>query len=282
MNFIQTIWQPVLDLVFGILLRLESFVGDWGLAIILLTIIFRVALMPLTLKQTKSMYQMQKIQPKLKELQAKYKDDKEKQNEELMKFYAEHKVNPFGGCLPALLQMPLFIALYQVLGTVGKGEPGEMLQYLNGLPADLRVSAVKFWIVIPDITKTPKAVFTVEGFVAALPYLIFVGLFGLSIWLPQFLMPGDRQQKTIGATMAVMFLYFGWVTPAGVLLYWVTSSAIGVAQQQIQLGMLRRAEAEEQRQAEEAKKAAKAARKDASAEAGADGQPKTTRSKKKK
>lgn len=279
---ISTFWQPVLDLVFGILLRLESIVGDWGLAIIVLTIIFRVALMPLTLKQTKSMYEMQKIQPKLKELQAKYKDDKEKQSEELMKFYAEHKVNPFGGCLPALLQMPLFIALYQVLGTVGKGEPGEMLKYLNGLPADLRLEAVRFWVVIPDITKTPKAVFAGDGFMAALPYLIFVGLFGLSIWLPQFLMPGDKQQKTIGATMAVMFLYFGWITPAGVLLYWVTSSAIGVAQQQIQLGVLKRAEAEEQKSAEESKKAAKAARLAASGDTGAEGETKAPRRKKKK
>ena len=82
--------------------------------------------------------------------------------------------------------------------------------------------------------------------------------------------------------MAVMFLYFGWITPAGVLLYWVTSSAIGVAQQQVQLGVLKRAEAEEQKAAEESKKAAKAARLAASGDTGAEGETKTPRRKKKK
>jgi YidC/Oxa1 family membrane protein insertase len=250
-------WQLILQAVFGALRGLEGLVGDWGVAIILLTIVFRVALMPLTVKQTKSMYQMQKIQPRLKEIQAKYKDDKEKQSEELMKFYAENKVNPLGGCLPALLQMPLFVALYQTLGTVGKGKPGLMLQYLNGLAPGLRTEAVRFLVFLPDITKTPKVVFADGGFLGALPYLVFVVLFGVSIWLPQQLMPGDQQQKTIGMTMAVMFLYFGWVTPAGVLLYWVTSSAIGIAQQQIQLRMLKHADTAEAAAAAEAKRALK-------------------------
>lgn len=237
MKFLDPILAPIERVLFYVLQTLYSFVGDWGLAIILLTVVVRVVLIPLTWKQTKSMYEMQRIQPKLKELQEKYKNDKEKQQEEILKFYQEHKVNPLGGCLPLLLQMPIFFALYRVLGNVGK-EPGMMLQYV----AKAKTTA-SFYFIIPDIAKTSQQVFTaalspgVAGFLGAvwvaLPYLVLAVLFSLSIWIPQALMPGERQQKMIGAYMAIFMLYFGWVSPAGVLLYWVTSSIWGLAQQQL-------------------------------------------------
>ena len=81
---------------------------------------------------------------------------------------------------------------------------------------------------------------------AALPYVILVVLFGLSVWLPQFLMPGDKQQKMIGAYMAVVMLWFGWSAPAGVLLYWDVSSIWGVAQQQIMMASMKRSHAEDE------------------------------------
>jgi YidC/Oxa1 family membrane protein insertase len=99
---------------------LYSVLPVYGVAIILLTILVRVILLPLTLKQTRSMQEMQKIQPHVKELQRKYKGNRAKLNEELQKLYKEHQVNPLGGCLPLLLQIPVFIALYAVLrATVG-------------------------------------------------------------------------------------------------------------------------------------------------------------------
>ncbi len=260
----MNLWVQFQELIFTLLLWLESVLGNWGLAIIALTILFRLLLMPLTIKQTKSMYEMQRIQPKLKELQAKYKDDKEKLQEETLKFYSENKVNPFGGCLPLILQMPIFFALFRVLGGTYEKNPGLMLKYFLTLPADLKAEAVKFYFVLPDITKTPQAVFQADGLLAALPYLLLVVLFGLSIWLPQQLMPGERQQKMIGMYMAVLFLWFGWISPAGVLLYWVTSSFIGVAQQQIQLKYLKQHTAHEEELAAQARadeKAAKAAAK---------------------
>lgn len=229
---IGSLWLGFKEVLFWLLQQFQGFVGDWGVAIILLTVVIRLALMPLTIKQTKSMYELQRIQPKIKQLQEKYKDDKEKQQEELLKFYQENKVNPFGGCLPMIVQMPFFIALYQVIGGTAK-KPGILLKFLEALPSDLQTSAVRFLFILPDITKTPKDMFAAHGIIAALPYLVLVVLFGLSIWLPQWLMPGERQQKMIGAYMGVMFLYFGWVSPAGVLLYWVTSSAWGLAQQQL-------------------------------------------------
>jgi YidC/Oxa1 family membrane protein insertase len=236
MGVFAELWMAFKEFIFMVLQQLEGFVGDWGLAIVLLTVLIRLLLTPLTMKQTKSMYELQRIQPKIKQLQEKYKDDKPKQQEELMKFYSENKVNPFGGCLPMLLQMPIFIALFQVLGgTVAK--PGLMTKFLDSLSAAEQIAAKStLFGTLPDITITPKAMFfSPGGWVAALPYLMLVVLFAVSVWLPQALMPGERQQKMIGAYMAVVMLYFGWISPAGVLIYWVTSSAWGLAQQQLTL-----------------------------------------------
>lgn len=230
----MNIWNSFKEVIFVFLQQIEGVVGDWGLAIIVLTVLVRLALMPLTIKQTRSMYELQRIQPKIKELQEKYKDDKEKLQEETLKFYQENKVNPFGGCLPMLLQMPLLIALYQVLGGTA-AHPGILMKYLNESG-----NVGRFFFFIPDIAKTPAMVFQQNGIVAALPYIILVVLFGLSVWLPQFLMPGEKQQKMIGAYMAVVMLWFGWSAPAGVLLYWDVSSIWGVAQQQIMMTSLKR------------------------------------------
>lgn len=222
------------ELIFEFLRLIYTYVGDWGMAIIVLTVLVRLALMPLTIKQTKSMYELQRIQPKIKELQKKHANDKEKLQEETLKFYQENKVNPLGGCLPMLLQMPLLFALYQVLGGTAK-KPGVLINYLA--EHDL---IGNFYFLIPNIAKTPSMVYSAQGFWAALPYAILVVLFGLSVWLPQALMPGDKQQKNIGAVMAVMMLFFGWSAPAGVLLYWDVSSIWGVAQQQITMALMKR------------------------------------------
>ena len=213
------IWTQFKDIIFQALQYLQSITGDWGVAIILLTVALRILILPLTLKQTKSMLELQQIQPKIKELQAKYKDDKEKLQEETLKFYSENKVNPFGGCLPAILQMPIFFALFGVLRELPQTVQGNSVQSFLGI--------------IPNLSLMPKDVFSQQGIVAAIPYLILVVVFGVSIWLPQALMPGDKQQKMIGAYMAIVMLWFGWSSPAGVLLYWDVSSIWGVAQQQI-------------------------------------------------
>ncbi len=227
-------WILFKELILDVLIYIESFVGDWGLAIIVLTVFVRLILLPFTVKQTKSMYELQRIQPKLKELQNKYKDDKQKLQEETLKFYEEHKVNPLGGCLPTLIQMPLLFALYQVLGGTAKA-PGIMIKYLEAQGA-----TGTFYGIIPDIAMTPSAVYATQGLAAAIPYVLLVIIFALSIWIPQALMPGERQQKMIGASMAVMMLFFGWTAPAGVLLYWDVSSLWGIAQQQIIIASMKR------------------------------------------
>ena len=228
-------WDAVKEGIFQFLVLIESFAGDWGLAIVILTAIFRLVVWPLTIKQTKSALEMQKFQPRIKEIQNKYADDKEKQQEELLKFYQEHKVNPFGGCLPMILQMPIFIALYQVLGGTPK-VPGLMGQYFadNGIVGT-------FYGLIPNLLVTPKAGFA-DGALVAIPYVILLVLFGLSIWLPQALMPGEKSQKMIGLYMGVFMLFVGWSVPAGVLLYWDVSALVGLAQQRLTQRALRLAD----------------------------------------
>jgi len=231
------VWLTFKDLIFSGLQYLYQITGDYGWAIVLLTLVLRVAIAPLVVKQTKSMHELQRIQPKIKELQKKYKDDKEKQQEEILKYYQENKINPFGGCLPILLQMPIFLALFQVLGGT-PDNPGHLLRHLESLEPLQGEAAKRFSVLLSDITLTPAAVYTDGGLLAALPYIVLVVLFGLSVWLPMQLMPGERQQKQMGMIMAVMMLYFGWISPAGVLLYWVTSAVIGIAQQQVILKYL--------------------------------------------
>lgn len=226
------LWEEFKNLIFIALTQLHSYTGDWGVAIILLTVAIRILILPLTIKQTSSMYEMQKIQPKIKALQEKYKGDKERLQEETLKFYADNKVNPLGGCLPLLLQMPVFIALFAVLR--------------NQLP-----QGATFLGIIPNLGQAPEAVYKAAaqtggpmgGIIVALPYIILVVLFSVSIWLPQALMPGDKQQKMIGAYMAIAMLWFGWTSPAGVLLYWDVSSIWGVAQQQLTMTWINRKKA---------------------------------------
>ncbi len=209
--------------------------GDYGFAIVLLTATIRVLMMPLTLKQTKSMLEMQRIQPKIKELQKKYKNDKEKLQEETLKFYQENKVNPLAGCLPLLLQMPVLFALFGVLNA-------DLPKVIEKLPVAQQAAAKAFWIILPDLTASPQRVFGSDGLVAAIAYVVLVVAFALSVWLPQAMMPGEKQQKQIGAYMSIMMLYFGWITPAGVLVYWVTSSVWQIVQQWATMKVLARAE----------------------------------------
>jgi len=242
------LWHQFQLLIFHVLQYLEGITGDWGMAIILLTVGIRVILLPLTWKQTKSMVELQRIQPKIKELQEKHKDDKEKLQEETLKFYQENKVNPFGGCLPLVLQMPILFALYGVLG--GKAPKlGLMLQYL----ADHHAVGT-FYQIIPNVALTPQMVWNSHNYVMLIPYVLLVLLFGVSVWLPQALMPGDKQQKMIGGYMAIVMLWFGWISPAGVLLYWDVSSIWGVVQQQITMTITKRELASEELVPEPTKK----------------------------
>jgi len=234
-------WDAFLNAIFWVIEKLHAFSGDWGLAIILITIVFRMIIYPITARQFKSTYKMQKMQPKIKEIQEKYNDDKARQQEEMMKVYKEAKFNPLSGCLPMILQMPIFIALFQVLRSLP--------DRIAGIGGTEAVLPATFYSIIPDLSKSSSNVFslTPDGILAFIPYILLVVLFGVSMLIP-LLINKTRDRNTLMMTgiMAVMMLFFGWSSPAGVLLYWDTSSLLGVAQQAIYKKVMERKDAEKE------------------------------------
>src|ERR687885_79265 len=116
MPAIATILQPLIDINEAILRFWHNTIGfGWGASIIGLTMVVRLAILPLTFKQVRSMQALQRLQPEMKKIQQRYKDDKQRQQQAMMEFYKEHQVNPLGSCLPLILQFPFFIGLYQTL-----------------------------------------------------------------------------------------------------------------------------------------------------------------------
>lgn len=191
--------------------------GDYGLAIIMLTLAVRVLMLPLTIKQTRSMHEMKKIQPKLKKLQEKYKDDKQKLQQEIMKFYKEHKVNPVAGCLPLLLQLPIMFALFRVLLELGKR------------------GGTRFLFIIPDLSLSAGTARATLALAPMAPYFILVGLMVLTTYIPSKMMSTDPQQDKIMIFMSLFMAYIGWSFPAGVVLYLVVSNIWTIGQQYISL-----------------------------------------------
>ncbi|WP_454946868.1 YidC/Oxa1 family membrane protein insertase [Cryptobacterium curtum] len=224
-------WDAFKDFIFWCISFFYSFFGDWGMAIVTVTIIFRLLVYPLMQKQIKSSFQMQKVQPLLKEIQTKYADDQQRMQEEMQKIYAEAKFNPIAGCLPIFLQMPIFIALFQVLQ--------EMTTRTQG-------STYQFYHLVPDLTLSPSLAFG-QGVLTFIPYIILLLIFAGATFAPMILQQrgqADSAQKRqtimMSGFMSLFMLFIGWTSPAGVLLFWGASSLFGVAQQQITMRVLKR------------------------------------------
>lgn len=271
----SAIWNGYLDLIFEAMSLIYNYViSDWGVSIIVLTIFFRLLVWPLMVKQTRSMRGMQKLQPLMKEVQEKYKDDKEKQSQEMMKLYKENNINPLGGCLPMLLQMPLMIGFFAVImippvnqeGIIqstfyGLGRLAHELGYREGVAyADLTITKANFLGVLPDITLTPSDAFNVLGTVPSIPYIVLLILSSVAILIPTLLNqknmkgPQANQQRIIGYAMAVFMGIMGWGWfSGGVLLYLTTSSLFAAGQQWFVMQQMDKEDAAEEAAAEEAK-----------------------------
>jgi YidC/Oxa1 family membrane protein insertase len=211
-TLVHKLMLPILTLFYGL-------TGSYGWAIICLTLVIKLALMPLTVAQFKSMLGMQKLQPRLKELQDRYKGKPEELNKRVMALYQEHKVNPFGGCLPLIIQLPFLFALYQAL--IGPAFI-KMLQE-GGHPG---------WFFITDLSR-------IGLYKAGLVHwdiLAMILFFGATTWLSQkttmTTAPSDPMQKQMMTMMPIMITFtFVFVpVPAGVLLYIVFSNVLTIAQ----------------------------------------------------
>src|SRR3954453_14548652 len=211
----------------------DNFGFSWGLSIIALTVCVRALLVPLTLKQFKSMQSLQRLAPEIKKLQEKYKDDKQRLNQEMMKFYQENKVNPFGSCLPLLMQMPVFISLFYMLRKDLKldicGPP--LLRYLGQHPKatltgtycnTVDPGSAKF-LFIPDLTAPAT------GWVLVVLLTLYIGSQLASSLLMS--VTADKNQRYLMLGPPFVFVLFVRTFPAGLLVYWITTNVWTVGQQ---------------------------------------------------
>ncbi len=189
--------------LFWLLNHINNFIGNWGWSIIILTILIKLAFYKLSETSYRSMARLRKFQPKLKQLKENYGDDKVLFQQKMMKLYKEEKINPLGGCLPILVQMPVFIALYWVLIYSVEMRQAEWILWITDLSAK-------------D------------------PYFILPVLMGITMYVQQKLNPtammDEMQQKVMKLLPFIFTIFFMWF-PAGLVLYWVMNNILSVSQQ---------------------------------------------------
>jgi YidC/Oxa1 family membrane protein insertase len=195
-------FSPIARPIFWLLKKLYAVIGNYGVAIILLTVMIRVPFIPLVNKGQKSMKKLQELQPRIAEMKQKYKNDPDRMNKEMMGIYSKHKVNPIGGCLPLILQIPVFFALYKVLM----------------ITIELRGAPFAFWI---------------QDLATKDPYYILPVLMGATMLLQQKMTPtgGDEKMKKILMWMPIVFTFISFNFPSGLVLYWLVNNLLSITQQ---------------------------------------------------
>ncbi len=252
------------ELVANTLNFFYTLIPNYAIAIALLTLVVMVITTPLTLKGTRSMIEMQRLQPQIRKLQVQYKDDRQKLNEELMAFYKEHEINPVGGCLPLLIQAPIFSILYYVVRgltqppkfvgvqklleagwippldsvTISTGfrpkylhPSDELYQALVNSPTtEMRAFGI-------DLALSPSQALS-QGFVTALPYMLLVAVIAFLSWYQQKQIMGrngnaevSQQQQMMQRIGPLMYVFFAFVSPAAIGIYFLVSTLWRVGQQ---------------------------------------------------
>jgi YidC/Oxa1 family membrane protein insertase len=244
-NFIEEAFSPLISVFEAVLVFIHNDIvgGSWGLAIVGLTVVIRAVLLPLTIKQFRSMQELQRLAPQLKALQEKYKEDKQRQQQEIMGFYREHKVNPFASCLPLLLQLPVFISLFYMLrADLKKHICGSSLveRYnrlhhtaiagVGHLPAGyisktscqtVAPHSARF-LFLPDITN--KA----TGVALVVLIVLYVGSQIASTMLVSA--SADPNQRRLMLVLPLFFVLILYSYPAGLLVYWITTNLWTIGQ----------------------------------------------------
>jgi YidC/Oxa1 family membrane protein insertase len=210
------ILQPLIDIANSVLKFFHDNVGlSWGLSIIALTVCTRIVLIPLTYKQLKGMRAMQALQPQIKEIQAKYKNDKQRMQQEMMRFYKENKVNPFASCIPLLAQLPVFITLFYTLRSELPPDMGCEAGHCAAYGAE--------FLFISDLTA--KA----TGTELIVLIVLYVGTQLASGLLMS--VTADKSQRTMMFLLPLIFVPFILSFPAGLILYWITTNIWTIGQQ---------------------------------------------------
>lgn len=228
MSQILNLLRPIQSGIEYVIIYLyDHVISNYGIVIILLTITVRLVLTPLTISQTRSMARMQKFQPELQELQKKFKDDKPKLQQETMAFYKKNNVNPLAGCLPLILQLPVFFALFQALRT-----PSQIVTNVLGVPY---IPVYLFGNIKNIIANIPNIKFNFLwlNLNERDPYFILVILMVATMFLSTKMTTSDPKQAMITYAMPVIFGVISWNMPSGILIYWVTTNIWSIGQQYI-------------------------------------------------
>jgi len=208
---LANVFQPLIDVADALIMFLHDDAGlGWGWSIVGLTVIVRLVMVPLTIKQIKSMNALRALQPQMKEIQAKYKGDRQKMNQAMMRFYQENKVNPFASCLPLLLQLPVFMALFFLLNG------GEFKD-------QVRASGDMDFLFITDITAKATGA----------ELIVLMVLFIVSQMASTLVMSvtADKTQQRIMLLLPIVFAAFIPNFPAGLIIYWITTNFWTLGQQ---------------------------------------------------
>jgi YidC/Oxa1 family membrane protein insertase len=231
------------DVIAGVLAWFYAITSDYSLSISLLTLIIMLVFTPLTLKGTRSMMRMQELQPELKRIQTRNKNDRQKLNEEMMALYSKNGVSPLGGCLPSLVQLPVFFVLYRVInGLAHVGSDGEpdpkYLDKESDLYVDLVEEAGQMVSFGVDLSRRAVDVLKID-FVESLPYLLLVGVTFILSWFQQKQMKSRRgnapstnqQMEMLMKIMPYMLPVFAFMVPAALGIYFIASSLYRIGQQ---------------------------------------------------
>jgi len=196
----------------------NRYVNNYGISIILLTVLVKIIFWPLTRKSYQSMKQMQKLQPMMARIREKYKDNREQLNREMMALYKTYKVNPLGGCLPMIIQIPVFFALFRILGSA----------------IELRHAPFMFWI---NDLSAPDRLF---NFAFKIPFMsppygipVLTLLMGASMFIQQKMTPtpGDPTQAKLMMFLPIIFTFMFINFPSGLVLYWLVNNILSIGQQ---------------------------------------------------
>src|SRR3954452_11519847 len=220
--------QPLINLANGVLNFFHDNVGlSWGMSIIALTVFVRALLIPLTYKQLKGMRALQALQPQIKEIQAKYKNDKQRMQQEMMRFYQENKVNPFASCIPLIAQLPVFITLFYVLQHDLRFDICEQTAKTCSEFASSQGHSAGFFgesfLFIPDLTAKATG-----GELIAL-LILYVGTQLISGMV--MAVTADKSQRMMMFVLPLIFVPFIISFPAGLILYWITTNFWTIGQQ---------------------------------------------------
>jgi YidC/Oxa1 family membrane protein insertase len=211
---VANILQPLIDIAESVMVFFHNNLGfGWGMSIIALTFLTRLAILPLSLRQLRSIRAMQVLQPQIKEIQAKYKGDRQRMQQELMKFYQENKVNPFASCVPLLLQLPVFITLFYLLRH-------DLQVHLDATAAN--GGNIGWWFITDLGAKAHGSELII------LIILYFVTMLGSSLVMATAV---DGQQRALMFILPVVFTPIIIGFPAGLILYWIATNVWTIGQQ---------------------------------------------------